>query len=164
MGIQAQIDAAEKNLERLIDWVGKFDTKASILLGIAIGMSGFLVTLAPPVSEWNITTYVVTTLSFALLLVTVMLISLATFPHTKSNNDSLLFFGTIPRHKTDEYVNAFGNQSPEVYLKDLLIQCHTNSQILNRKFSRLKWSYGTLTITLVPWVITIYQFRVIGTQ
>jgi len=48
MSIQEKFDLAENNLEWLLDWIGRFDNKSSVILGLNIGMLGVLASFAPP--------------------------------------------------------------------------------------------------------------------
>jgi len=61
--IQEKLDLAEKNLEILLEWGGRFDNKSHIVLGIDNGVLGVLVTFAPPLKYWTLGLFLLTLLS-----------------------------------------------------------------------------------------------------
>ena len=154
-----QIEAAERNLGRLLEWVGRFDNKAAIILGVDTGMLGVVATFAPPLQHWTPVTVIFALASLLFLAVSLIFIYHATYPQTKGPTKSLLFWGSIARNSFKEYQHSFLNQTQDEYFNDLLEQCHRNSDILDRKFLSLKWAYRFLFCALLPWVMTIYLFR-----
>ena len=68
MPIEEQLDLAEKNLEFLLDWVGRHDNKSSIIFGIGTGMLGVIATFAPDKAFWYFEMIVCAGVSIFLLL------------------------------------------------------------------------------------------------
>jgi hypothetical protein len=159
MSIQEHIEIAYKNLERLLDWVNRFDTKLPIILGVDTAMLGILATFAPPLYLWNQLMTYLTIVSVALLTTSLFFVYLGSYPQTKAPSKSLLYFGSMARNTFTEYQQTFLNQSAEDYLNDLLEQGHRNSEILDRKFKMLKWAYRMLFIGVLPWATTVYLFK-----
>ena len=159
ISIQEHIQATEKNLERLLDWVSRLDSKFPIILGIDTAMLGVLATFAPPLCLWSQLMTYFTILSVIFLGSTLLFVYLGSYPQTKGPKKSLLYFGSIAKSSFSEYRQIFLNQNPENYLNDLLEQCHRNSEIIDLKFKRLKWAYRTLSIGVLPWAITVYLFN-----
>lgn len=58
LDINQKIDIAEKQLERLLEWISRLDTKFNIILGVELAMSGVLATSAPAYAAWNWLTYI----------------------------------------------------------------------------------------------------------
>ena len=159
MSIHQKFELAIKNLEWLLAWIGRFDNKASVLLGLNTGMLGVLASFAQPLHLWTSVMIVSTILSLLALGLTFLFIYLGMFPQTRGQASSLLYFGSISKKAVCEYQQAFLNQSAEEHLNDILEQSHRNSEILNQKFKFLKLAYCTLLNSLVPWTITLYFFR-----
>lgn len=153
------VTRAETNLERQLEWVGRFDAKSSIVIGIVVGMMGFLATILPPVANW--TCPLKGTLAIAVLLLAGSMVALflGQLPNVKAPNTSLLFFGTIATMPLHTYVQKHKTTLDVEYLDDLLTQIHVNSQILSRKFATLKWALILLLGSSVPWAFAIYASR-----
>lgn len=153
---------AEANLERQLEWVGRFDAKSSIVIGIVIGMMGFLATILPPVTDWTSTLKGTLTITALSLVGSMVAIFLGQFPNVKAPNTSLLFFGTIATMPLQTYVEKHKSTLDTEHLDDLLSQIHVNSQILSRKFATLKWALIFLLGSSLPWALAIYTSRIIA--
>lgn len=160
MDIKTRIEIAEKNLQRLLEWVSRFDNKSVIILGVDTGMLGVLATFAPPFKSLSSAAIMSALISFLLLGLSLLFIYLGSYPRTTGPKMSLLFWGCIGKCNFSEYKDSFLKQSDEEYLNDLLEQCHRNSEIIDEKFTNLKKAYHMLFVGLLPWTITIYLFRV----
>ena len=163
MSIQEKLDLAEKNLEWLLEWIGRFDNKTSVILALNTGMLGVLASFAPPLHIWTPVVYVTTIISLLSLGLSFLFVYLGMFPQTSGPRSSLLYFGSIAKIPILKYQQDFAKQSVEEHLNDVLEQSHRNSEILNGKFKFLKLAYCTLLISLIPWASTLYFFRSILT-
>lgn len=159
MSIDEQLDLAKKNLEFLLEWVGRHDYKSSIFLGIGTAMLGVIATFAPDKTYWDPPMVLSTIISVFLLLLSLLCVYLANYPRLEGSSDSLFYFGSICKKCLKQYQQEFSKRTKEECLKDVLEQCHRNSEILNKKFFYLKWGYRLLLGSVIPWVITIYLFR-----
>jgi hypothetical protein len=158
-GVNQKIDAAEKNLARLLDWIGRFDTKTSVLLGVTTGMLGVLASFSPTPSKWTFSQILwAITAAFPLALA-FWFIYYAAYPRTKGPAKSLVFFGSIAKNTFSEYRQQFISLTPDRYLEDILEQCHRNSEIIDAKFVHLKRAYICTLLALLPWGLTIYLFK-----
>ncbi len=157
---QEQLEAAEKRLDRLLDWISRSDTKFSIILGVDTGMLGALATFAPagPVS---VRAMVVASASIALLVASLIFIYRGTYPRTKGPGGSLVYFGSIADEDLGDLKERFRACGAEDHLDDLLEQIHRNSEILNRKFTDLQRAYRCLLAAVIPWAIALYLFGVV---
>lgn len=154
-----QLRLAEKNLDHLLEWVGRFDSKSSVVLGIDTGMLGVLATFAPAKNMWNPLMIEFALLSTTLLSISLLFVYLGNYPRLKGSSESLFYFGSICKKRFNQYEREFSKRSTKEHLKDMLKQCHRNSEILSQKFRCLKWSYLLLISSVIPWAITIYFFR-----
>ncbi|WP_243368952.1 Pycsar system effector family protein [Microvirga solisilvae] len=152
----SNIDRAEKNLQRLLEWVGRHDARSATVFGVVAAMIGAAAALLPPPSDWVWQLWasaIATAGGFSFVLVKLFQ---AQFPRLSSPNKSLIYFGTISRLTLKDYHNQFLQMSEEDYLRDLIAQCHINSAILETKFNCLKAALMCLLLTLAPWTTTIY--------
>jgi hypothetical protein len=157
--IEAKIDAAEKNLARLLEWVSRFDNKVLVVIGITTGMLGVLASVAPRPNEWTRWMILWGGLSILTLALSFLFTYWSGYPQLRGPVNSLLFFGSIRQCKLEEYKTSFAEQSAEKHLDDLLNQCHRNSEIIWRKFFWLRFAYRALFLSFVPWAIALYLFR-----
>lgn len=162
MDIKTKIEISEKNLQRLLEWVSRFDNKSVIILGVDTGMLGVLATFAPPLKSLSSASIIFALISILFLALSLLFIYLGSYPRTTGPKKSLLFWVCISKCSFSEYRESFLNQSDEEYLNDLLEQCHRNSEIIDDKFTNLKRAYRMLFVALSPWIITIYLFRVVA--
>jgi hypothetical protein len=158
MEITEQVRVAEEMLTRLLEWVNRFDNKSAIVLGTEAAMLGLLSGLAPPFRLWTQVSTAFAALTVGSISCSLILVSWGSYPQTKGP-DSLLYFGTAAKRSQEEYARSFRNQTLDQYLEDLLAQCHRISEIVNSKFRRLRWAYGTLVFAFLPWIVTLLIFR-----
>jgi hypothetical protein len=154
-----RIRIAECNLSRLLEWVGRVDAKSSVVLGIATAMLGVLAGLAPAPHLWTRYTVVMASLGTVFPIISLCCVYLVNYPQTKGSSTSLNFFGGISKRTFREYEAAFMESAASDHLRDVLEQCHRNAEIVNGKFSSLKWAYRSLVVGVIPWMACLYYFR-----
>jgi hypothetical protein len=152
---------AEDNLQRQLDWISRYDTRISFVAGICITMVGVLFSTAPTFYWFEPVFYLCFLLSALLLIASLVCVYLGQYPNTTSQNSSLIFFGTIATLGVDEFKKKFKNGSDDEYLDDLLIQCHVNAQIMDKKFRMFKTALILMLVSVVPWALTIYAAKFI---
>ena len=157
--IQYKAQAAEKNLDRIIEWVSRCDNKFSIILGIDTGMLGVLAVFTIPLSDWSLCIVIATIITILTLGTSLAFIIMGIYPRTKGPSKTLLYFDSISKYSLIEYKQRFTEITIDKYLNDLLEQCHRNSEIVSKKFKRLKVAFLFLIIGVLPWAIAIYLFN-----
>lgn len=158
--VQEQLEAAEKRLDRLLDWVSRSDMKFSIVLGVDTGMLGFLATSAPA-GAFPVRAVVVAATSVALLVASLIFIYRGTYPRTKGPGGSLVYFGSIAGEGLEDLKERFRACGADEHLDDVLGQVHRNSEIVARKFAELQRAYRCLLLAVVPWAMALYLFGVV---
>ena len=159
MTVQEKLVLAEKNLEILVEWVGRFDNKIPIVLGINSGMLGMLVTFAPPLKNWTPGLFLLSIISVLGIGIGFVFFYFSSYPRTKGPKESLYYFGSIADKNNSEYQQAFLKRNAEEHLIDILEQCHRNSEIITEKFWCLKGAYISLILSLFFSTMTVYLFR-----
>ncbi len=159
VSLSDQLADAERNLDRLLEWVSRYDSKSMVLIGVETGMVGVMASFARPISAWTCAMIWTVSIALGALLAGIALLYIGGIPRTRSRNASLYYFGSIAAREFRDFERSFVSQSAEERLGDLLSQCHRNSAILNRKFNCLKWSNRLLLAAAIPWAISVYLFR-----
>src|SRR5713226_3517779 len=136
-GVQALLSERvlieEKNLARHLEWIGRHDTKSSVVLGLDTGMLGFLASVAPRPHAWTTLMVVFAVTSITLLALSLLFLHLGNYPKTRGPQ-SLLFFGALAALSFEQYRVARAALSQKDYLEDLLLQSHVVARIVSRKF------------------------------
>ena len=156
MEVGDQIALLERVLARLIDWIGKHDSKASVLLGINTALLGVLGTLAGKQAVLSSCALILLAAAVLPLGISFMFIYLGNFPKIKAAHPSLLYFGTIGKLEARSYERQLRQLTQEEYVSDLISQCHMIAQIVATKFDRLQWAYRMLFLSLPFWSLSIY--------
>lgn len=155
MSKQEQLEAAEKTLDRHLDWVGRSDTKFSVVLGVDTGMLGFLATSFPagPVS---VSAIVFAAVSVVLLAASLVFVYRGTYPRTQGPEGSLIYFRSIAGKDLNDFKERFRACVADDHLDDVLEQVHRNSEILAIKFVELQRAYRCLLLAVPSWATTLY--------
>lgn len=158
--IQEQLGAAEQRLDRLLDWVGRSDTKFSVVLGVDTAMLGFLATSAPA-GPVPVSVLIFALAAGALLVLSLIFVYRGTYPRTQGPGGSLVYFGSIAEKDSEEFKNKFLACDLQDHLNDVLEQIHRNSEILNGKFEKLQRAYECMLVAAIPWTVTLYLFGLV---
>jgi len=159
--MSSTIDLAKKNLDNMLDWIGRFDNKSSVIMGLNLGMLGMLVSFAPEFNNWTNFMWGSTLLTLLALGLCFICIYSSNFPRTKGPEVSLFYFGSINKMECDEFQQQFTSRTEDQHLEDLLGQVHRNAQIITIKFEHLKGAYLMLIIGVIPWALTLFLFNTI---
>lgn len=160
--MENKITTAEQNLQRKLEWQGRYDTRISFVAGISIAMLGILATASSSINQWNCTSYSIFGISFGFLFTSLILIYISQYPKTEAPNSSLIYFSTIAALEFDEFKRQFIANTDEAYLEDLLYQTHVNARILHKKFKLLKISLVLIILAIIPWMGAIYLSKIYG--
>lgn len=160
--IERQTDVAEKNLQRLLEWTGRYDTKCSLVLGIDTALIGSIPAFASPPQEWFWYTTLFTVVTLFMIAISFYNVCVGGTPQTHDPGRSLLFFGSIAKRTVAEYRQEFLSQTKQEYLDDLLQQCHRNSEILHDKFTHFQRGYTLLLYGLIPWFVCMLLYKYQG--
>lgn len=156
-------DSAKDQLNRLLTFFPRIETKASLLLAIDTGMLAILVSNAwvSIYREWLV---VFPGLVLALVGASIWCLYHSAFPRLHGGESSLLYFREIARRTENNFIKEFTDQSEEDYVRDLLGQVWRNSEILRQKFDYLKYAFILSALAIVPWVISLTIFAVRNPQ
>jgi hypothetical protein len=150
---------AETNLQRQLEWIGRYDTRSATLLGINIAMLGFLSSELPKLADCNAFAGFAAALAVIALCASLISIYLGQYPRTNSPNASLIFFGTIAKLDRDAFSTDFCARTAREHLADLCDQTHANAVIIAKKFEHLKRALILLLLGAAPWTLAIGWLR-----
>lgn len=153
----------ESNLARQLAWINAADSKISFVFAIDTAMLGLLAAISPAkVGDWTVVPAVLAAVAAVLVLISLILLSLASFPRTKGPKSSVVYFGSISQMDVDQFKESVFEMSIESYVDDLCAQCHRNAKISQRKYSWVQRASVALYLSVVPWSLSIYMLYMIG--
>lgn len=143
---------AEALLAGLLEWVGKTDGRTAFLFAVNTALGGLALSYLAN-SDWSVFEVLAFAAYFALFGLASLNLVLVQYPNVVSPNRSMLFFGTIAGNPSDEFIVKFSSINDDEYLRDVLHQCHVNSQIVSKKFSRLQKATRYLIASSFVWLL-----------
>jgi hypothetical protein len=151
-------EIAEKTLDRLLEWVTRFDNKSAIVFAIDIGMVAVLASFAANEKSWGALQIAFLILSLGTTTASLVFVVLSAYPRTKGPVSSVIYFGSIAQISETEFRDEFTRLTDEQYLDDLLAQCHRNAVILNEKFKMFRLAFVFLFSSIPIWAVAVYLF------
>ncbi|WMY09620.1 Pycsar system effector family protein [Paraburkholderia phenoliruptrix] len=158
LGQDDQLKAARDQLNLVLSFFSRVDTKLSVVLGANVGMLGVLFTRVTAVGTATFPPYVL----WGLIVLFVMLLGFSSyhlyrgsFPNLAGGAGSLVFFREIATRGEQDFIAAFSRLSSTALTEDLLSQSWRNSVILTQKFASLRRAYVWSAFAIVPWALAL---------
>lgn len=145
---------AERDLARLLDWIGRYDNRAALLFTLDTAMVGILALRLN--SSTNIDYRALFLIAFTLLGISIVGTAITIYPRLKGPKDSLIYFGSIAKMEKTNFKNSFIARTKSGYLDDLLAQCHINAKILDLKFKVFRISLTVTMVAIIFWSLSLY--------
>lgn len=155
MDSEKRVAALEALLGRLLGAVAAADGKIGAVFATDAAMLGVLAALVPNYGGWSRIEATVAAIAGSLLLGSILMLSLASFPRTGGPKKSLLFFGSICKLPLGTYLDEIGSLTIPEYIKDLGTQCHRNAEIAARKYSNIKLALKAMYLATPFWLLAI---------
>ena len=149
--LEWQVEVAERNLDRQLEWIGRLDGRSSFVFGVDVLLLSLLGGTVATAWQffWGVA---IVALAASLQVASLGLIAACNFPRLKAPNNSLFYFGTIAGRTSTDFAAACRASTRESVHDDLLAQCHRNAEIVARKSTHLRRAYKLLFFSLVPWL------------
>lgn len=160
--LDTRITWTEAELDRLLEWVRAAESRLALVLPLSTAMLGALAFLAPITSKWSILSGIAVSLAAPLLVLSIVFAACASFPRTSGPKGSLIYFGGITDRDLKQYENAVKSMTAEIYMEDLIRQCHRNAQIAECKYAWVQRSMACLFLAALPWfgaMFTLYSSK-----
>jgi hypothetical protein len=152
------IAASKDELQLVLSFFPRVESKFSVILAIDTGMTGFLAANAPPFSAFSKWMLVSSGATILLLAASIAMLYRGSFPNLSGGQSSLVYFREIAKRTEHRFVEEFSAQNEKHYANDLLGQVWRNAQILTIKFDCLKLAFTFLAIAIVPWIVSLVLF------
>jgi hypothetical protein len=152
------IGASKDELQLILSFFPRVESKFSVILAIDTGMIGFLAANAPPFSAFSKWMLLSSGATILLLAASIAMLYRGSFPNLKGGESSLVYFREIGKRREHRFVEEFAAQNEKQYGHDLLGQVWRNSQILSIKFDCLKLAFTSLALAIPAWIVTLALF------
>jgi hypothetical protein len=152
------ITAAKDELNLVLSFFPRVESRSSVVLAIDTGMGAFLVGSAPPLHLFCLWMWITGGLTIACLAVSVGFLSWGSSPQLKGGEGSLVYFGEISKRTEYKLIEEFSAQSEKHYANELLSQAWRNANILGVKFFCLKWAFRFMAFSILPWLVRLALF------
>jgi hypothetical protein len=163
MDTKDKIKIAESDLARVLSFFPRVDAKASVLLGVDVGMLAVLLLNAPPFRTLDVLTTLVLLVPSLMIGWSLVHLYLNAFPQLDGGDNSLIYFREIAKRTEISYMDDFSKIDEDSYLKDLTSQIWRNSEILKKKFDNLRRAFNIFAITVIPWSIALLIMSALNT-
>jgi len=150
MGHEDNLDAANSQLDRVLGFFSRVETKASFLFAINTSLLAIMALNFSPADLAFCSEMIPAVGASILILVSFFFLYRSSFPNLRGGDDSLLYFRAIAQRAEIDFVQAFTQRSVEQHTHDLLGQVWRNSEILKMKFDAVKVSFILTAISLLP--------------
>jgi hypothetical protein len=152
------ISAAKDELQLVLSFFSRAESRSSVILAIDTGMAGFLLSRAPAPDLFTCWMMVAGITTMVLLAGSITFLYFGNAPNLKGGEGSLVYFGEISKLREHKFIEAFSAQSERDYANDLLAQAWRNSKILGIKFLCLKWAFRLMAFSIMPWLVSLSLF------
>jgi hypothetical protein len=125
------IAACKDELQLVLSFFPRVESKFSVILAIDTGMTGFLAANAPPFSAYSLWMLLSSGTTILLLATSIAMLYRGSFPNLSGGESSLVYFREIAKRTEHHFIEEFSAQNEKRYATDLLGQVWRNSQILS---------------------------------
>lgn len=157
METNEKIDMLEKNLARQLDWIRAADSKVAPIIFLTSSMLGTTAAAFSRTPGFTVFNVALTVLTVAPLLVALVYIAMANFPHFSPDTGSVIFFGSINQAGLSSFERRASEITRDEYFRDLSAMCYNSAHIAHLKFMHVKKAMVFLLMAILPWVVLIYD-------
>lgn len=151
-----RLETAINQLNFLMGFFPRADTKLSVVLGIDLGMLAVVAPRIPKMDDLSILMYGAGAVFVLALMFSFYHLWNGAFPHLAGGTNSLVYFRSISRMTESNYRQAYSSLSKEALANDLLDQVWRNSKILDSKFTSLCFAYRATLLAVPFWLLLLY--------
>ncbi|MEO7323226.1 MAG: Pycsar system effector family protein [Dokdonella sp.] len=149
---EKRVATAWNQLNLVLSFFTRIDTKLSVVLGLDLGMLAVLFTRIPRVKEVTTLQWVFAVPFFVAIGTSLFHLYRGSFPHLLGGTTSLVFFRRIGAMQESEFLRACRTRSSTELAEDLFEQVWRNSKILTIKFESLQRAHHALILASIPWL------------
>lgn len=152
-----RVSAAWAQLNLVLSFFARIDTKLSVIVGINLGAIALLATRLPTMEELTPEVSVLCLIYLVPLAISFYHIWNGYFPDLKGGTNSLIYFGSVAKMTESSFREACVSRGLRDLEADILDQCWRNSKILTCKFHSLRLAYLFAVVAIIPWVALIAE-------
>ncbi len=152
-----QLERAVEQYDRVQSFFTRADARASVLLGLDLGMLGLMIVNAPPLSKmtpWHL----IALAALGLLGASIAFVIKQALPKLSGGDGSIIFFGAIAQRTEAKFIQEFEECDNGAYYRDVLQQTHVNARIISQKFRDIGIGFWLLMVAVPFWLITLVSF------
>lgn len=149
------LDVAERQLDRVMGFFPRIDSKVSALFAIVSAQVAFA---AINLAIDDLKTWWVGIPAFVFIGCVVWTIGnlyRCTFPHLTGGHASLVYFKEIAKLTEGDYQQKYGSVDEATLMRDVIGQIWRNSEIVALKYSYLKQATLAVMIAILPWFLLL---------
>ena len=158
MNTDKLVSACKDELNLVLSFFPRVESKSSVLLAIDTSMLAFLAAKATPIPDFSIAMAISASLTVLLLGASIAMLYRGAFPQLAGGHGSLIYFREIAKRTEHKFVEEFTAQSETQYANDLLGQVWRNAEILKAKFDCLKHAFTFMALAILPWLVAVALF------
>jgi hypothetical protein len=146
-------EVAEKQLDRILSFFPRVETKGSFLFALNTGLLALLA-LNLRVEDFGFWFLVMPAICvFLIMSASLYFLYRCSFPSLKGGHDSLIYFREIAKRTEAKFIEEYVAQKDDAHVRDLLGQIWRNSEILKMKYDAIKIAFVLSAVALIPWTI-----------
>lgn len=152
---QKLFDIASSQLDRVLGFFPRAETKISALFAVDVAM---LALLGVNATASDLGIWYLALLYFAAasaLGLSIWFLYTASFPQLKGGDSSLVYFREIAKRTEANYLKEMRETEIDAYADDILGQVWRNSEILTAKFHGVKWAFICTAIAVPAWFLAL---------
>jgi len=148
-------DAGSKQLDRVLGFFPRVETKISALFAVDAAMLGLLAlnTKLDDVGIWYLAIF--EGLAMVGLGVSLWYLYKASYPQLEGGQTSLVYFREIASRTEAQYIQEMKECDEAKYEQELLGQVWRNSEILKMKFDALKQAFIYTALSIPAWFLAL---------
>lgn len=162
MSEEKRLEAATNQLDLVMGFFPRADTKLSVVLGIDLGMLAVVTSRLPRMDDLTISMYGAGGAFLLALAFSFYHLWNGAFPHLAGGTNSLVYFRSIAGMSESNYRLGYTELSPGDLAEDMLGQVWRNSKILDSKFSSLCYAYRATLLAVPFWLLLLYLLPAIS--
>lgn len=152
MNSEEILDNSSKQLERVLGFFTRVETKAAALFAVDLGMIGFMASQLNVADLGYVYTLLTGATTFGLLGLSVWYIYWTFYPDLHQGvSTSSVYFGYIAKLTRENFIGKMLSLSREEYALDVLDQVWRNADILDKKFRYVKRAFLFSSLALPFW-------------
>jgi len=148
-------EAAVDQLDRVLSFFARVDTKISALFAVDVAMLALLALNArlADLQIWYLVLAYV--LSIVAISASIWFLYRASYPVLDGGHQSLVYFREIARRTEAAFLKEMRTCSDAAYTDDLMAQVWRNAEILTLKFNAVKLAFVATSLALPSWFLAL---------